>query len=84
MLVNVDDKVGKLDHVRRDHLFPSLICLVMVLNDKINRATGPCEKPLQLVQRLVEQRKVIQIYVKDDRHSFVCEAVLFGGLAFIG
>jgi hypothetical protein len=61
MLVNVDDKVGKLDHVRRDQLLPSLICPVVVLNDKINGATGPCEKPLQLVQRLV------------DRHSFVCE-----------
>jgi hypothetical protein len=43
MLVNVDDKVGRLDHMRRDHLLPSLICLVMVLNHKINRATGPCE-----------------------------------------
>ena len=68
MLVGMDDKVRGLDSVRRHHLLPALECLVMVLNDKINRTTGPCEQPLQFAQRLVEQGKVIQIYVKDDRH----------------
>jgi len=68
MLVGMDDKVRGLDSVRRHHLLPALECLVMVLNDKINRTTGPCEQPLQFAQRLVEQGKVIQIYVEDDRH----------------
>ncbi len=49
--------------MRRDQLFPSRICLVMVLNDKINRATGPSEEPLQLGNRLLEESKVVQIYV---------------------
>ena len=68
MLVSVDDEVRRLDNTRRDHLLPSRICLVMVLNDKINRATGPCEEPFKLDNRLLEQSKVVQIYVQDDRH----------------
>jgi hypothetical protein len=54
MLVGMKDKVRRLDRVRRYHPLPALECLVMVLNDKINRATGPCEQPLQFAQRLVE------------------------------
>jgi hypothetical protein len=68
MLVSVNDEVRRLDKMRRDHLLPSRICLVMVLNDKINRATGPCEQPLQLGNRLVEESKVVQVYVEDNRH----------------
>jgi hypothetical protein len=63
MLVSVDDEVRRLEKMRRDHLLPSRICLVMVLNDKINRTTGPCEEPLQLGNRLLEKSKVVQIYV---------------------
>jgi hypothetical protein len=54
MLVSVDDEVRRLDNTRRDHLLPLRICLVMMLNNKINRATRPSEEPLQLGNRLLE------------------------------
>jgi hypothetical protein len=63
MLVSVNDEVRRLEKMHRDHLLPSRICLVMVLNDKIDRTTGPCEEPLQLRNRLLEKSKIVQIYV---------------------
>lgn len=71
MLVNVNDEVRRWYKVRRDHLLPSRVCLVMVLNDKINRTTGPCEQPLQLGNRLPEKFKLVQVYVKNDRHRLL-------------
>jgi hypothetical protein len=42
----------------------------MVFNDKIHGATGPCEVPFQRGNRLLEESKVVQIHVKDNRHRF--------------
>ena len=71
MLVSMTDEVRKLDNVSRDRQLPSRIRLMMVLNDKINRTIRPCEEPLQLSNWLLEERKVVQVYGKDDRHRLV-------------
>ena len=71
MLVSMTDEVRKLDNVSRDCLLPSRVRLMMVFNDKINRTIRPCEEPLQLSNWLLEERKVVQVYGKDDRHRMV-------------
>jgi hypothetical protein len=44
---------------------------VVVLDDEIDMAICPSEKPLQLPHRVLEQRKVVEVYVQNDRHRFL-------------
>jgi len=69
MLVNVEYKLGCVDHTFLDSLRPERQGLMVVLENGIYWTISPGKQFIELFERLVKELEVIEINVQNHRHQ---------------